>query len=157
VPTRAAIAKWARAGVKKYAGPRRAVRARRDARIVRVIQREAKQHGATLANGGKGGIDPRKALEIFRRAKWRCENPNCPTPKKDLDLDHQSGHPKEILEDPEARKDPKARAAAHDPDPKDDDFLHCICRACHDRVHDREREIDAGGEPQPMRGDDRGT
>jgi hypothetical protein len=30
--------------------------------------------------------------------------------------------------------------------------LRTICARCHDRCHDREREIDAGEKPQPMRG-----
>jgi hypothetical protein len=123
--------------------------------VVRQIQREAKEHGATLKNGGEGGIDPRVALRVFRSAGWRCENPKCPAPERDLDLDHQSGHPEEIREDPEARKDPKNRAAARDPDPKDDEFLHVLCADCHDRVHDRERDIERGKRPRPMRGDRR--
>jgi hypothetical protein len=119
---------------------------------VRTIQREAKEAGATLKNNGKGGIDPRLALKVFRRAKYRCENEDCPDPQKDLDLDHQSGHPKEIKADPKARKDPKAAAAARAPDPKDDKHLHVLCAACHDRVHDRERAIEDGKKPKPMRG-----
>lgn len=144
----AAIAHWAR---RKRGG----AGGKDDSMVVRQIQREAKEHGATLAHEGKGGLDPRLALKVFRRAKWRCENEDCPAPKKDLDLDHQSGHPKEIREDPDARKDPKARAAAAEPDPKDDRFLHVLCAACHDRVHDRERAIEKGKKPQPMRGDKR--
>lgn len=144
----AATKGWAR-----RAGPAKGARAAREAMVVRQIQREARRHGATLAHGGKGGIDPRLALRLFRRAHWRCENPNCPAPKKDLDLDHQSGHPKEIREDPKARRDPKARAAARDPDPKDDRFLHVICAACHDAVHNRERAIEGGKKPRPMPGD----
>src|SRR5215831_5078737 len=100
MPSRAAVAKWARRGKNPGRG---AAQARDDGQIVRRIQREAKAHGATLAHDGKGGIDPRKALRAFRRAKWRCENPKCPTPKKNLDLDHQSGHRKELREDPKGR------------------------------------------------------
>lgn len=153
MPSRSALVGWAR---RKRAGvSREQAREKRRADVVRTIQREAKAHGATLAHDGKGGIDPRTALKVFRRAKWRCENPKCPSPKKDLDLDHQSGHPKEIREDPEARKDKRDMAASRDPDPKDDKFLHCICAACHDRVHDRERALEDGKKPKPMRGDDR--
>ncbi len=152
MPTRAAVDRWSRRG--KRAG-RQAADAREDARIVKRIQREAKAHGATLAHDGRGGIDPRRALRAFRRARWRCENPKCPTPKKNLDLDHQSGHPKELREDPEARRDPRARAAARDPDPKDDRTIHVLCEKCHDRVHDRERALEDGDKPAPMRGDRR--
>lgn len=143
------VERWVK---RKAAGPRRAARAHRDERIVRLIQREARRHGATLAHDGRGGLDPMIALRTFREAGWRCENPHCPTPKKELDLDHQSGHPDEILEDPEARRDRRSREAAADPDPKDDAFLHCLCAACHDAVHERERAIEQGKEPEPMPG-----
>ena len=152
MPSRAAVAKWARRGKNPGRG---AAQARDDGQIVRRIQREAKAHGATLAHDGKGGIDPRKALRAFRRAKWRCENPKCPTPKKNLDLDHQSGHRKELREDPKGRDNARARAAAREPDPKDDRYIHVLCEQCHDRVHERERDIEAGDEPRPMRGDKR--
>jgi hypothetical protein len=142
----AAVRAWA-TRIKKRAG------ASSDDRVVRRIQREAKRAGATLAHGGKGGLDPRLALKVFRRDHWRCSNPKCPTPKKDLDLDHQSGHPEEILQDPKARKDPGDRAAARaGDDPKDDRYLHTLCVKCHDRVHDRERAIEQGKRPKPMRG-----
>lgn len=146
MPSRAAVSNWAKG---------RGRGGRGDAAVVRQIQREAREHGATLAHGGRGGIDPRLALKTFRRGKWRCANPKCPSPKRKLDLDHQSGHPKEIREDPEASKDPKSMAAARDPDPKDNKFLRVICEKCHDRVHDREREIEDGKKPKPMRGDKR--
>lgn len=143
--TKLALRAWARG--KKRAG------VSLEDRVVHRIQREARAHGATLAHGGKGGIDPRLALRVFRRSGWRCENPDCPTPRRDLDLDHQSGHPQEILQDPKARKDPGDRAAARaGDDPKDDRFLHVLCAKCHDRVHDRERAIEKGKRPRPMRG-----
>jgi hypothetical protein len=153
VASQTAVGGWARR--RRRAALAKTARPAKDAAVVRTIQREAKEHGATLAHDGKGGIDPRIALKVFRRADWRCENPKCPDPKKDLDLDHQSGHPKEIKEDPEARADAKNAAASRDPDPKDDRFLHVLCAACHDRAHDRERAIDQGKKPKPMRGDRR--
>lgn len=123
--------------------------------VVQTIRKEAEEAGATLKNGGKGGLDPKLALKAFREADWKCENPNCPDPKKDLDLDHQSGHPMEIFEDPEAWKNPKARAAAkvgEKGDKKDDRFVHVLCAACHDAVHERERALENGDEPPPMPG-----
>lgn len=154
MPSRTALKIWARRHATKAIGEQ--FRKRRDAAVVRTIQREAKEAGATLAHGGQGGIDPRIALDLFREADWRCSNPKCPDPQVDLDLDHQSGHPKEILEDPAARKDPGDRAAARaGDDPKDDDYLHVICAACHDACHDRERAIEDGEEPDPMPGDKR--
>lgn len=150
MPSKTAVQGWARR--RSRATDAKAARGKRDAAVVRQIQKEAEENGATLANDGRGGLDPRLALKIFRRAGWRCENPKCPTPKKNLDLDHQSGHPEEIREDPEARRDKRNMAAARDPDPKDDKFLHCLCDKCHDTVHDRERAIEDGRKPKPMRG-----
>ena len=141
---------WARRKI--TAGRRAAGKAMSDADVVATIQREAKEHGTTLEKDGKGGVDPRIALTVFRRDHWRCSNEHCPTPQKDLTLDHISGHPKEIAKDPEAknRKDLKQGIAlGHVNDPK---ALHAICAACHDEVHQRERAIENGKTPPPMRG-----
>lgn len=123
-----------------------------EAAVLAQIRKEAKENGVTLANDGEGGLPGARVLELLRAAKWRCENPKCPRPKKDLDMDHQSGHPLEIREDPEANKDPVARAAAAEKDPKADKFLHVLCKTCHDAVHDRERSIEQGKKPKPMPG-----
>jgi hypothetical protein len=147
---------WARRNERR--GTRENASAARDARVLRKIQREAKEHGATLENGGKGGLPPLRALKAFRKSGWRCENKKCPTPRKDLTLDHESGHPKEIMEDPEARKDPGDRKAARSKDPKDDRYLRVLCAKCHTGprgVHARENAIEDGKKPPPMRGDDR--
>jgi hypothetical protein len=37
------------------------------------IQREAKRTGSELASGGKGGLDSRLVLQVFRRDKYRCK------------------------------------------------------------------------------------
>lgn len=153
--TRAAVASWSAA--RKRAGSGRGKRA--DAAVVRQIQREAKEHGATLANGGKGGLDPRLARAVFRRDKFRCTNKHCPTPKKLITLDHISGHPKEIREDSEARnrKDLKRGVQMGHVDKLG--ALHTLCEACHTKgsnsVHARENAIEAGKKPPPMRGDRR--
>jgi hypothetical protein len=122
--------------------------------VLKRIRKEAKAAGATLKSNGEGGLRPSLCLGIFRKGKWRCSNEDCPAPKKEITLDHISGHPKEIASDPGARgrKDLKRgialghvnKAAA----------LHVLCAACHDRVHDRERQIDKGEKPEPMRGDE---
>jgi hypothetical protein len=147
---------WARRNERRATrGNAKAARAKK---IVATIQREAKEHGATLSNGGKGGLDPSLALKVFRRDKYRCTNEDCPTPTKDLDLDHISGHKKEIAEDPEARKNPALRKGAKLGHVDKAAALHVLCRACHvgkDGVHARENAIDDGKKPPPMRGDDR--
>jgi hypothetical protein len=142
---------WARRKVK--ATCRQAARAKTGADVVATIQREAKAAGATLKNDGKGGLDPNLALRKFREAGWRCGNKYCPTPKEDLDLDHSSGHPKEIFESLKSWQNPKLRAAATKADgPKDDRFISVLCAQCHDVCHERERAIENGKNPPPMRG-----
>ena len=141
--SRANLHRWAR----RYAG-----RGSDDDTVAK-IQREAKAAGATLANAGHGGLDPKLALRAFRKAGWRCGNPYCPTPKEDLDLDHSSGHPKEIFESLKQWKNPKLRAAATRADgPKDDNYVSVLCAKCHDAVHERERALENGNTPPPMRG-----
>ena len=105
---------WARRKVK--ASRRAAGKAMSDAEVVATIQREAKAAGATLEKDGKGGVDPRIALTVFRRDRWRCSNENCPTPKKDITLDHISGHAKEIKKDPEAKNRKHNNNKGNNPD-----------------------------------------
>ena len=116
------------------------------------MRREAKAAGATLENNGEGGLAPSLVLGIFRRDHFRCVNEDCPTPKKDLSLDHISGHPKEIAADPEARHRKDLKLGIKLGHVAKMEALRTICARCHDRCHDREREIDAGEKPQPMRG-----
>ena len=116
-----------------------------DDAVVKQIQDEAKKQGVTLANDGKGGLDPKLALKIFQKGKWTCAVPGCKTPKKDLDLDHISGHPKELEEDPEATAWLKAQAKK--PKSNDEKGLHVLCLRHHDAVHNRERAIENGNKP----------
>lgn len=150
--TRAAVAAWS-AALRKRGGARNR---RADGAVVRQIQREAREHGATLANAGKGGLDPRLALKVFRRDGWRCTNRHCPSPKKNLDLDHISGHPKEIKQDREARRRQDLRRGVKLGHVNKAGALHVLCRACHvgkGGVHARENAIEDGKKPPPMRGD----
>jgi hypothetical protein len=116
------------------------------------IRREARLAGATLENNGEGGLAPSLVLGIMRRDHFSCCNDDCPTPKKNITIDHISGHADEIAADPKARKrkDLKRGIAAGHVNKME--ALHTICAQCHDRVHDRERAIDDGKKPQPMRG-----
>ena len=116
------------------------------------MRREAKAAGATLDNNGEGGLAPSLALGVMRRDRFRCVNEDCPTPKKNLSLDHISGHPKEIAADPEARHRKDLKLGIKLGHVAKMEALRTICARCHDRCHDREREIDSGEKPQPMRG-----
>lgn len=130
-------------------------RAARGAMLREALKREAKEAGATLKNGGKGGLNPALALLVFRRDEFTCRNEDCPDPKKDLDLDHISGHAREIEEDPKARKNPDLKKGVDLGHVDIPEALHVICAACHDAVHEREREIEEGEDPDPMPGDSR--
>lgn len=119
--------------------------------VVAIIQKEAKSAGATLAHGGRGGLDPRVALAAFRRGKWRCSVPDCKTPKEALDLDHPSGHVDEINEDADARKNEKLKdAAARGHSSTDYKAIRCVCRRHHMEFHDRENDIEDGKKPEPV-------
>ena len=141
---------WAHRKVK--AARRAAGKAMSNAEVVATIQREAKEHGTTLENDGKGGVDPRICLAVFRRDHWRCSNEHCPTPQKELTLGHISGHPKEIAKDPEAKKRKDLKQGIALGHINDLAALHAICAACHDEVHSRERAIENGKKPPAMRG-----
>jgi hypothetical protein len=117
------------------------------------IRREAKAAGATLKSDGEGGLAPSLALGVFRKYKWRCSNENCPTPKKDLDLDHISGHPQEIAADKGARNRKDLKRGIKLGHVNKIEALHVLCAVCHSKCHDRERAIDEGKRPPPMRGE----
>ncbi len=127
-------------------------RDKQDPAIVKTIQKEAKAAGATLANGGRGGLDPRLALAVFRRDKFRCTVSGCNAPKNNIDLDHISGHPKEIQQDPKARDNPKLKAGIKAGHTSKMAALHVICEKHHNKAHERERAIDKGKTPAPMGG-----
>lgn len=136
-----ALAKWANKTADKPVA---------DTGTVLKIQQEAKAHGATLANGGKGGLDPALALKVFRQGGWKCDVDGCKTPKTNLDLDHISGHAAEIKQDPDARTNPKLLkgvALGHVDKPE---ALHVICKRHHDEAHNRDRAIVDGKKPPAM-------
>jgi hypothetical protein len=112
------------------------------------IRRMAKIAGATLANGGKGGLDPKLALECFKRGKFRCSVPGCKTPKDKVDLDHIGGHVHELEDDPKAVAWLKAEAEKGKENTPEG--LHTLCARHHDMVHQRENAIENGNTPPPM-------
>jgi hypothetical protein len=119
------------------------------ASVVKRIQAEAKAHGTTLKSDGKGGLDPRLALKVFRRDGWKCAVPGCKTAQVDLDLDHLGGHAEEIADDPKASAWLKEQAEKGKQN--NEDGLHAICARHHDLVHQRERAIEDGKKPAPMK------
>ena len=117
------------------------------------MRKEAKAAGATLDNNGEGHLPPSFCLGIFRKGKWRCDNEDCPAPQKLITLDHLSGHGKEIAADPDARKRRDLRKGVKMGHVNEPDAMHVLCALCHDVVHSRERAIDDGNRPPPMRGE----
>ncbi len=121
------------------------------------IKIEAKAAGATLWSDGEGGLPPSTALGVFRKGKWRCSISDCKTPKKDLDLDHPSGHVEE-MKDAEKHGDkiaPSIKKAAKMGHVPKIAALRILCRRHHvdgaDSVHGRENAIEAGKTPAPMK------
>ena len=116
--------------------------------VVATIQREAKAAGATLAHDGKGGLDPRLALTVFRRDSFACSIPNCKTAQDQLDLDHIGGHVHELEQDPKAAAWLKAEAEKGKQNTAEG--LHVLCMRHHNLVHQRDRAIEHGKKPSPM-------
>lgn len=137
---------WALRQINAYR--RRQASAVKKAKFVGKIRKEAAQHEATLARDGEGGLDPELALAVFRRDDYRCCIPGCQTPRDKIDLDHIGGHPREIKEDPQADKWLKAQAKKGKQNTLDG--IHVLCLRHHDMVHDRERDIEEGEEPEPI-------
>ena len=129
-------------------GKRYAAKVMSDDAIRAKIRRMAKLAGATLANDGKGGLDPKLALEAFKRGKFRCSVPGCKTPKDKVDLDHIGGHAHELEEDPKAAAWLKAEAEKGKENTPEG--LHTLCVRHHDMVHQRENAIENGNSPPPM-------
>jgi hypothetical protein len=126
-----------------------AAKAMDKSQVLATIRSEAKAAGATLANAGKGTLDPNLALDVFRRDGYKCQVPNCTTAKQDVDLDHIGGHPEEIEADPKATEWLKEQAAKGFENTADG--LHCLCARHHNLVHNRERDISEGKKPQPLK------
>jgi hypothetical protein len=116
------------------------------------MRREARLAGATLDNDGKGGLPPSLVLGRMRKDGFRCSNVKCPDPKKNITVDHISGHPKEIAEDKGARGRKDLRKGVELGHIDTLDAIHTLCARCHDAVHDREREIEHDEQPEPMPG-----
>lgn len=137
---------WAQSHNRQSVGGK--IFAARENAVVKQIQDEAKAAGATLANDGRGGLDPNLALRVFRRDKWQCQVPGCKTSKDMIDLDHIGGHPMELEDDPKAVAWLKAEAEKGKRNTEAG--IHVLCERHHDFVHSRERAIDHGNEPEPM-------
>jgi len=85
---------------------------------------EAKKRGATLHNGGEGGLPPSLVWHILRRDKFECKA--CGT-NKDLTLHHKGG----IVGSKWLSKQ------GHKTTPEN---LVVLCNSCHSKMHEEARE-----------------
>lgn len=112
-----------------------------EARTLRLIQREARRNGATLAHQGKGGLPPGLVLHVLRRDEWKC--PSCGT-RKNLGIHHKGG----IVESKWLSKQGHQNKASNlvticdkPDDPKNAELKAdgTVKKPCHDRAHEKAR------------------
>ena len=89
------------------------------------IQAEAKENGATLATGGKGGLPPSLVLGVFRRDEWKCKK--CQGQKM-LSVHHKGGTPNLVSRALRSNK-------GHSNDPSN---IVVVCAECHDDAHEEQ-------------------
>jgi hypothetical protein len=94
-----------------------------DRKALKTIQREAKNAGATLKSGGKGGLPSILVLHIFRRDEYRCHR--CGK-QNNLSIHHKGGIVESKWLDKKGHKNDLNNFAV-------------ICDSCHDDVHEEAR------------------
>lgn len=99
-----------------------------EAKALAKMHVEAKEKGATLATGGKGGLPPSLVLGVFRRDEWKCKK--CGG-QKDLSVHHKAGTPNLVSR--------ALRKKGHSNDPSN---IATICQPCHDDVHEEDRDAE---------------
>ena len=98
-----------------------------EAKALAKIQAEAKENGATLATGGKGGLPPSLVLGVFRRDEWKCKK--CQG-KKMLSVHHKGGTPNLVSRALRSNK-------GHSNDPSN---IVTVCEECHDDAHEEQND-----------------
>ena len=95
------------------------------------LRREAKAAGATLATGGKGGLDPSLVLGVMRRDRFKC--------KRCGGADVLSVHHKQHLDHP-VGKWLKKKAKIKGQGRNDPSLIATVCEGCHTSIHNEDRE-----------------
>lgn len=104
-------------------------------KALKILQREAKEHGTHLAHEGKGGLPPSLVLNVLRRDDYRCactadhglhDGETCGT-RENITLHHLGG----------IAKTRALSKAGHQNKPSN--ILTC-CEACHDKMHEQARQ-----------------
>lgn len=132
--------------VAKQTGGRRQDRSKDDhlspqqQRALDKLRAEAKDNGATLATGGKGGLDPQRVLGYFRKDKYRCKK--CGG-KDMLTVHHVGGIVTSVRTSKLGHRN------------VDRNFV-ILCEGCHDQLHQdaRKKGIDSS---QVLPEGDKGT
>lgn len=109
------------------------------------LRREAKQAGAKLKNGGKGGLSPSLVLKVFRRDGFTCKK-HGDKGQGDfggLELHHKGG----IVESEWLSK------KGHKNEPNN---LVVICAKGHDEVHEKARSEGNDSSQKKPKGDSEG-
>lgn len=118
-----------------------------DANALKKLQAAAKKQGCLLTSGGKGGLSPALVWHVFRRDAdddgiFRCKvcGETGTEENGGLGVHHKYQH---IAAPKERRKGELANASGRRNDPNQ---MIVICAKDHDKVHERDREENPGGE-----------
>lgn len=95
-----------------------------EANTLKILRREAKKRGTSLATGGKGGLPPSLVLGVMRRDNFECKV--CGSQEM-ISIHHKGG----IL------SSPKMIRRGHSNQPNN---LVTICVECHDALHESARD-----------------
>jgi 5-methylcytosine-specific restriction endonuclease McrA len=103
----------------------------RERAVLKLLNAEAREVGATLLTGGRGGLPPSLVLGVFRRDKYRCKR--CGT-QQDLTVHHKGG-----LDNP-------VSAWLADKGKRNDfNNLVVACAKCHQAIHDEDKNVPEDG------------
>lgn len=127
------LAAWAEAkkATARKSVPRRDDRSPQERKALRTLRREAREHGATLATGGEGGLPSSLVLGVMRRDGYSCKA--CGG-QENLELHHKSEH----LHDPKAQQ--RSRFLRERGKVDSPANIATICGSCHDRIHNKDRK-----------------
>lgn len=132
------VSKWAGVQGRRKPKPQEKPLHPDESRALGTLQREAKDQGAELANGGKGGLPPSLVLGVFRRDKYHCKKCGL---KKNLGVHHKGG----IVESKWLSK------KGHHNDPNN---VVVMCGKCHDDIHQQAKKEGVDASQVKPAGDD---
>ena len=124
-----ALKRWSKMQQKRDAsGNRKPTQSVEERRALQKIRIEARRAGAKLTTAGKGGLPPSLVLHVFRRDEWKCKSCGGAGQNGGLQLHHSGG----IVASKWLSR------MGHKNDPKN---IVTICASCHDKLHEKAREL----------------